>query len=691
MLIKNFLNYFNLIQNLQNVVAYINHTIMKKIVLFYIYIVLITNSAWAYYRRILPYSENPSFITGTMKVWKVPDLILQGGTAINEGFSVEVDFSTPKSFSNADILTIGSSINSSFESALSICDHNGILAVKRKVRLGDVSKDFYYDAWNSSSLTLQTNYVLKIEIDENKFRYSIWETGNEKTKKYEYEFYGLFSSCVKEILTKSSSIFSIAINPIYQIQKVQVQTLGYGIGVKDLPIPITSFWGGIRNVNSSKRMILYNNVPTDGNNIVQSEAWGGSLWQVSPVYQNNRIPDAFNIRLLNIYSGGKLGIKDCAIYDRTPIINTFNDNCSVWQINKSMLRDNSFKLKNIYNGTYAVVENASIEENARVVEYESAITNNGHWKFEKATFSTPLTDGYYYIQNKNSSMFLEAENAQIENGVRIVQYPNSRTFRNVWYVKKEDSGLYTFQNIDTRKDMVVQNASMEENVNIVQWWPNSIGNEKWVIDKQLNTNFYTIKNVNSAKYMVVRSASLLSGEPIIQNSTGEDNKLWNFIPINLNVNKKTGGIYKIKNIFTNLYLVVKDASIEENASIVSWETADTPNGWWSLVPIENGGYALRNVNSQLYLVVKNGALDDNAEIIQYRRDDYNNYGNSLWTLTLDNVTPSSTIFWLKNIHSGKYVFFADGTYQRGVASVQKSGGSPLNQMFRWTLEAVFPY
>src|SRR5574344_235229 len=128
MLIKNFLNYFNSIQNLQNVVAYINHTIMKKIVLFYIYIVLITNSAWAYYRRILPYSENPSFITGTMKVWKVPDLILQGGTAINEGFSVEVDFSTPKSFSNADILTIGSSINSSFESALSICDHNGILA-----------------------------------------------------------------------------------------------------------------------------------------------------------------------------------------------------------------------------------------------------------------------------------------------------------------------------------------------------------------------------------------------------------------------------------------------------------------------------------------------------------------------------------------------------------------------------------
>lgn len=228
---------------------------------------------------------------------------------------------------------------------------------------------------------------------------------------------------------------------------------------------------------------------------------------------------------------------------------------------------------------------------------------------------------------------------------------------------------------------------MDNGANIIQWSYQGTGNEKWIIQEQPSSGYYTIRNVHSDKYMVVADASKSSGTGIIQYGTGEDNKLWNITPYSFTSPRKVGGVFRLKNIYTNLYLVVEDASMEDQARLVSWESANTPNGWWTFENLETGGYAIKNVNSQLYIVIENASLDEYALAVQYNRDGHNNLGNSLWALEPDNLGIQN-IYWLKNVHSGKYLYFSSETYQNKTPAVQETSNPPHNARLRWFLEPV---
>ncbi len=62
---------------------------------------------------------------------------------------------------------------------------------------------------------------------------------------------------------------------------------------------------------------------------------------------------------------------------------------------------------------------------------------------------------------------------------------------------------------------------MEDNANIIQWPHQGTGNEKWIIQEEQPSGYYTIRNVHSDKYMVVANASKFAGAKIIQYGTGK--------------------------------------------------------------------------------------------------------------------------------------------------------------------------
>lgn len=151
--------------------------------------------------------------------------------------------------------------------------------------------------------------------------------------------------------------------------------------------------------------------------------------------------------------------------------------------------------------------------------------------------------------------------------------------------------------------------------------------------------------------------------------------------------KSIGGVYRLKNIYTGLYLVVENASLEENTQLVSWESADTPNGWWTFLYLEDGGYAIRNVNSQLCIVISNASLDEYAQAIQHSRSSANEYGNSIWVLEPED-SGQQNIYWLKNVHSGKYLYFSSTEYKNGIPAVQETSSPEHDLRLRWFLEPV---
>lgn len=461
---------------------------MKYRTLFAFTLLLISLRLWGYSKTIYCYAEQCDFIYDDMKVWQIPNIVISGGDAINDGFSIRVDFSTSSSYTNKTIVAIGTSMANVFEKALEISQYNRNLQLRRQVKLGDLIKEHTVDSWNPELLENLTNYSLLIEIDETRCRYSIWETGNESKKKYEYEFYGLYGTYVKDILSKNNGVFSVATSTSYRVQKLVVSTLAHGYGVKLPEIKTQISWGRIKNVNSSKYISLFNSSTISNNLLVQNSPSSGSsdIWELIPRYQSKRTPLSYEALFRNISSNQYMSISGCSIYNGTPVINSTSSDCEIWNINKEMLRSGYFKLTNKYSSTNAVVENASLEEGTQ---------------------------------------------------------------------------------------------------------------------------------------------------------------------------------------------------------LISWESADTPNGWWTFLYLEDGGYAIRNVNSQLCIAISDASLEEYAQAIQHSRVEGNEYGNSIWVLEPDN-SGQQNIYWLKNIHSGKYLYFSSSEYKNGIPAVQETSSPEHNLRLRWFLEPI---
>ena len=634
-------------------------------------------------------SDDPSYTSDALDVWQISEIELHGGSFINTGFAITVDFSTGNNAQNKDIFKVGMSSNQTFKKLFSISEKDNSLVFERLVQFGNRIKLHKVPSWNSNILERSKNYTLKVEIDETRLRYSICESGNNDPKKYEYEFYGLFSSYIKDELDMTKGIFSIALSTAndYQVQKIVVTTLGYGVGVK-LPDPDTDEKAiRIKNENSGKYMALYASSTIPNNIIVQhsSQPTTADKWVFRPVFQASRTPINYKLRLTNIASNLFLSIDNCSIYNGTPLVNSPNTTCNTWAVNREMIRTGYFKLMNQYNATYAVVSNASLDEDAVVCEWDNGSTHNAHWTFEEISIPTPITEGCYYIKNKNSSLYIQPAINSYESTTLIQNTANPLGNR-VWYVSKDKTGLYTIQNMDSKKVIAVQDASLADGANIIQASSSGAGNEKWIITKEPNSIYHTIKNTRSDKYMVVHNASTQPGTGIIQYSTGENNKLWEFVPAGTYSSKTPpGGLYKLKGKYTDLYLVVENASKLDNARLISWRTADTPNAWWSIVKLNNGSYALRNAGSQLYLVIQNASIDENGPAVQYNRDGENNHGNSQWFLEHDDAYPNFYLYWLKNVHSGKYLYFQNEAYVDGTPAVQVTPNPDLLSKYRWEL------
>ena len=187
--------------------------------------------------------------------------------------------------------------------------------------------------------------------------------------------------------------------------------------------------------------------------------------------------------------------------------------------------------------------------------------------------------------------------------------------------------------------------------------------------------------------MVVQNASTAENAYIIQYATGEDNKLWTlkketFAPLP-STWSGLGGIYKIKNLYTNMFLVVKDASISLSEHLITWSTADTKNAWWSVVQKDNGTWLIKNLNSQLYMNVDGNSMEEGASIVQWV--DGRDTGNSLWNIIPDPYLTSSNIFFLKNVRSGKYAHVQNDSETPGAWITQQYGDTPIgpNNKMRW--------
>gem|GEM_PF-6075318 len=648
---------------------------------------MIQMAVFAQYKAFYPYFDTPSYKTGYMSVWNVPGIVIKGGTSINAGVKITISFSTPAEFTTNNLVSVGSSSGQQFNGGFSLFFRGGVPVIQRNVKLGSVIKSFDYCRWDHVPLKARTNYVLRIEFDENKFRYTFWEPGTPDEKNYEYDFYGMYDSYIKEIFSKSGSTFAIASNQEFDIDKLEVDELGYGVGVEPLPIPVQNTYGRIKNNNSNFFLSIREGVVREDQDITQqSSRLGATLWRFRPTFSSSRSTTSFSGDLINIMSGGNMAVEKCLLAEGTHLINTnLSSSCSSWQVNRIMLRDNSFKLLNVKNKVYAVVKDASLAENAYIVTSSSASAKNGQWTIEKESFSHVLKDGYYQIRNKKTNHYMSTYHNSLLEEAPIVQEELSDELKNLWYVSHGEDGLYRIHNADSNRDVTVRGSSQASGALLVQELEEDMGKQMWVIEPEGTTDFYTIRNVNTEMYAVVKNASTTVGEYLIQSSTAGDEKYWHFYPTSYDYSNPTGGAFTIESVYTGTYVAVQDSSREENAILKTWQRGKDPATWWKLIPVGGMGYLLMNMKSHMYATVRNHSLTEGAYIVQMDRTPTTSYGDAIWHLIVDESEPN--VFWLRNGHSGLYMSLNNYTTTPGALVTQSEKHNVNNRFrFKWIKE-----
>lgn len=663
---------------------------MKRIFVIICFSLIFVNS-WSVSKVIHPLKDTPEFREENAIGWHIPNLNIKGGSAINPGFSVTIEFSTPQNYdtNTNDIFVLGAFNGSYFEPAINFAQKGDDLIISRLTKLGPMIRMFENKAWTSGLLERGKNYTLKFEIDETRCLTSIWETGCPSKKNYEYTFYGLMGTVVKEILSKGGNKLAITLNKEYLVQYIFIKDLGVGVGVQ-VPSPTNEeFYAKLENKNSKKVAGLLNYSTANKNKVVESSdaGEGTTLWKIIPTYSQRRTPIAYDVEIFNMASHSKMVPERCNPSTKSPIVINPTSNCSSWKFVRDDITDTYFKISNIDNSEYVSI--AATKNSANIFLSESSLGHNTSWEIAQEIFPSFLKDGFYYIQHKKSGLYLGPKNVGYNNdGLSMASNPSKENL--IWYVYQNEKGVYYIQNIDTKEYVTVKNSSMQNNAPVIQEKYNEEGKSKWILTQQGNTDWYTVENLTSGQSLAPQDTNPKAGSPIVQKLYGEIGDLWEFKPVQFLTGYPLGGVFRIRNQATDTYLVVENAATSNGTPIISWTSADNPNGWWMLEYQENGAYAIKNINSGTYMGVKDASVSDGSTIFITDRDNFNNSrGYSLWTL--EPVLGSNPRFpcYIRNVHSKKYLVFQKNTENRQNLIQSTMPADQVNNLiFGWEFERI---
>ena len=636
-----------------------------------------------FFRHIYTQTEIPdyTFGEGIYAGWYFP---IQLTSSIYQGFGFSVEFSTGNAPINRSIFIIGTEYQSSIDYCLDFKENNSYITVSRHVKQGDKAGFYNTDSWNKQLLERNTNYVLNVEIDETRFRYSIYEKGFEKDIKYEYEFYGLASSYFRNELTKNR--LSVAVNlKDYAVQSLTVYDLGFGVGVNPIiPENIGTRYAYIINNNSN--LYLRRDGSTGTNDYTKQAQYSGSandIWKITPMRQSSRNIDTYPVSIHNMYKNTFIAPLNCSIQSDAYICETPLDNCSSWKIIKE--DDNNWNIRNATTNGYLSIRYDSKSTGEYGIQKMNSIPTSGKWRFENVNIYPSLTTGYYIIKVSASNKFMSVLNKSTQDGAYIVQHSNDHSDSKVWYIEEQPEGTYTIKNADTNQYLAIENDAFSPNAYLVQRSTfHNYASEKWIIDRE--DFYYTIKNFASGKPICIRYDYLSEDEYFIQ--TNEDShastRLFEIDPIYYDVDNPLGGMYKLRNTYTGLYLAVESQSTQAGAYLRASLTADTNTSWWTIEKQAGGSSIIRNVKSNMCVTVQNRNGSAGAYLVQEPINGLN--GSSFWHFHKSEVVPSN-IFFINNVFSGMTFVPQDLETSASTYIVQRYSGTQDRRM-RWELIPV---
>ncbi len=163
-----------------------------------------------------------------------------------------------------------------------------------------------------------------------------------------------------------------------------------------------------------------------------------------------------------------------------------------------------------------LIENAGWNKSngGNIQQWEDADQISGQWKLIKEDES--YLDGTYLLQNRNSGLYLDVDDAHItEDGANIQQWEFSNNESQEFQIKYVGDGAYSIINVKSGKSVEIKDGSYDNGANVQQGEYTGIAQQLFSIVSVDNT-YFKVRAIHSNKLIEVSGFNMNNGGNIQQ-------------------------------------------------------------------------------------------------------------------------------------------------------------------------------
>ncbi|WP_395575681.1 beta-L-arabinofuranosidase domain-containing protein [Streptomyces sp. BK79] len=133
------------------------------------------------------------------------------------------------------------------------------------------------------------------------------------------------------------------------------------------------------------------------------------------------------------------------------------------------------------------------------------------------------------VQNKHSGKVLAVDGMSLDNSARVVQFDNSGTSDHAWQLVDRGEGWYLIRNGNSGKVLGVDGMSTADSARVVQFEDNGTADHLWTLVDN-GDGWYRIRNQHSGKVLGVDGMSTANSAQVVQFAdNGTADHLWRFL------------------------------------------------------------------------------------------------------------------------------------------------------------------
>ena len=214
-----------------------------------------------------------------------------------------------------------------------------------------------------------------------------------------------------------------------------------------------------------------------------------------------------------------------------------------------------------------------------------------------------IPEGLYTIRNRNTNLYVDVNAFGTANGTPLVQWHYHGGNNQVFWIKPLGNNEYSITPLHVNKLLTVENASTGNNQRIILHDPNNSVNQRFRFHQVDSNSFYSIRTAHTDYQKCVTILSNNAAANVVQRDyNGNADEHWVLSNVGLPplflASFPVEGVYRIKNVHSNLTMDVEGWGTDRRTPLQQWEHHGGSNQLFWLKHESNGAYSITPMHAR---------------------------------------------------------------------------------------------